>query len=251
MEKRLTNKVAIVTGASKGIGAGIARQMGAAGAKVVVNYASNKTDADKIVNEITGQGGTAIAIQGDVSKSGDVKRIFEETKKAYGRLDILVNNAGIYWALPLEDVKEEDYRKMFDVNVLGALLTSQQALKLFDENGGSIINISSIVSTDAAPTLSVYGASKAAMSLITTSLAQELAPKNIRVNSVRPGMILTEGQANFGFVPGNPFVEVMKGRTALGRLGTPDDIANVVIFLATDQANFVTGQEIEVSGGFK
>ncbi|MES2554925.1 MAG: glucose 1-dehydrogenase [Bacteroidota bacterium] len=251
MNKKLANKVVIVTGASKGIGAGIAKQMGKEGAKVVVNYSSSKTDADNVVNEIMNNGGTAIAIQGDVSKSTDVKRLFEETKKAFGSLNVLVNNAGIYWALPLEDFKEEDYRQMFDVNVLGTLLTSQEALKLFDEQGGSIINISSIVSTGADPTLSVYGASKAAMSLITNVLSKELAPKNIRVNSVRPGMILTEGQATIGLVQGNPFVEVMKGRTALGRLATPEDIGNMAVFLSTDEASIITGQEIEVSGGFK
>jgi 3-oxoacyl-[acyl-carrier protein] reductase len=193
MSKKPENKVVIVTGASKGIGAGIAKQMGAAGAKVVVNYASGRADTDKVVNEITNNGGTAVAVQGDVSKSADVKRIFAETKNAFGTLDVLVNNAGVYSALPIEDFNEDAYRKMFDLNVLGTLLTSQEALKLFNEKGGSIINISSIVSKDAAPTLSVYGASKAAMSLITNVLSKELAPKNIRVNSLLPGMILTKG----------------------------------------------------------
>ena len=251
MSKKLENKVVIVTGASKGIGAAIAKQMGAEGANVVVNYASSLDDAEKVVSEITSAGGTAIAVQGDVSKSADVKRLFEETRKTYGELDILVNNAGIYWAEPLEDFKEDSYRKMFDINVLGTLLTAQESLKLFKEKGGSIINISSIVSKDAAPTLSVYGASKAAMSLITTVLSKELAPKNIRVNSVLPGMVLTEGQATMGMVQGNPFVEVVTGRTALGRLATPEDVGNMAVFLSTDAASIITGQEIEVSGGFK
>lgn len=251
MNRKLENKIVIVTGASKGIGAGIARQMAAAGAKVVVNYASSKADADKVVNEITDKGGTAIAVQADVSKSADVKRLFEETKKAFGSLHVLVNNAGVFAGLPLAEFTEEAYRKMFDVNVLGTLLTSREALTLFDEEGGSIINISSIVSTDPEPTLSVYGASKAAMSLLTNALSKELGPKNIRVNSLRPSMILTEGLASLGVVPGNPFVDVMKGRTALGRLATAEDIGNMAVFLSTEEARMVTGQEIEVSGGFK
>lgn len=253
MSKKLTGKVVIVTGASKGIGAGIAKQMGAAGAKVVVNYASSKEDADKVVNEITKNGGTAIAVQGDVSKSTDVTRLFEETKKAFGGLDILVNNAGIYWTLPLGDFTEDSYRKMFDVNVLGTLLASQAALKLFDGKGGSIINISSVAAKDPENTLSVYGATKAAMSLLTTSLSKELGPKNIRVNSILPSMVLTEGLARLGLVANtdNPFINLMTSRTALGRLGTPEEIGSVAVFLSTDEASFVTGQEIEVSGGFK
>jgi len=253
MSKKLANKVAIVTGASKGIGAGIAKQLGAAGANVVVNYASSKTDADKVVKEITSNGGTAIAVQGDVSKSKDVTRLFEETKNAFGGLDILVNNAGIYWTLPLPDFTEDAYRKMFDVNVLGTLLASQAALKLFDAKGGSIINISSVAATNPEVTLSVYGATKAAMSLLTTSLAKELGPKNIRVNSLRPSMILTEGLASLGLLPNtdNPYVNIMTTRTALGRLGTAEDIGNVAVFLSTEEASFVTGQEIEVTGGFK
>jgi len=253
MSKKLANKVAIVTGASKGIGAGIAKQLGAAGANVVVNYASSKTDADKVVKEITSNGGTAIAVQGDVSKSKDVTRLFEETKNAFGGLDILVNNAGIYWTLPLPDFTEDAYRQMFDVNVLGTLLASQAALKLFDAKGGSIINISSVAATNPEVTLSVYGATKAAMSLLTTSLAKELGPKNIRVNSLRPSMILTEGLASLGLLPNtdNPYVNIMTTRTALGRLGTAEDIGNVAVFLSTEEASFVTGQEIEVTGGFK
>ncbi|PBQ32767.1 hypothetical protein CNR22_13620 [Sphingobacteriaceae bacterium] len=251
MDKKLANKVVIVTGASKGIGAGIAKQMGAAGAKVVVNYSTSKADADKVVSEITKKGGTAIAIQGDVSKSKDVKRLFEETKKEFGNLNVLVNNAGVFAGVSLENFTEEAYRKMFDVNVLGTLLTSHEALKLFDEKGGSIINISSIVSTEPEPTLSVYGASKAAMSLLTYALSKELGPKNIRVNSLRPSMILTEGLASLGVTPDNPYVEVMTNRTPLGRLATAEDIGNMAVFLSTEEAGMVTGQEIEVTGGFK
>ncbi|RCR67889.1 SDR family NAD(P)-dependent oxidoreductase [Larkinella punicea] len=253
MSNKLANKVVIVTGASKGIGAGIAKQMGAEGAKVVVNYVSSKEDADNVVNAITNQGGTAIAIQGDVSKSDDVKRLFGETKEAFGGLDVLVNNAGIYWALPLADFTEDAYRKMFDVNVLGTLLTSHEALTLFDEKGGSIINISSVAGRDPEVTLSVYGATKAAMSLLTTSLSKELGPKNIRVNSILSSMILTEGLASLGLVANtdNPYINLMTSRTALGRLGTAEEIGHVAVFLSTDEASFVTGQEIEVSGGFK
>jgi len=253
MTKKLANKVALVTGASKGIGAGIAKQLGAAGAKVVVNYASSKADADKVVAEITNSGGTAIAIQGDVSNSKDVIRLFEKTKNAFGGLDILVNNAGIYWALPLADFTEEAYRKMFDVNVLGTLLASQQALKLFEGKGGSIINISSVAATSPEVTLSVYGATKAAMSLLTTSLSQELGPQNIRVNSLLPTMVLTEGLASLGLVANteNPYITQMIDRTPLGRLATPEDFGNMAVFLSTDEASMITGQEIGVSGGFK
>ncbi len=188
-----------------------------------------------------------------MSKSEDVKRLFEETKKAFGGLDVLVNNAGIYWALPLADFTEDAYRRMFDVNVLGTLLTSHEALKLFDEKGGSIINISSVAGKDPELTLSVYGATKAAMSLLTTSLSKELGPKNIRVNSILPSMVLTEGLASLGLVANtdNPYISLMTSRTALGRLGTAEEIGNVAVFLSTDEASFVTGQEIEVSGGFK
>ena len=253
MDKKLANKVVIVTGASKGIGAGVAKQMGAEGAKVVVNYSSNKSDADCVVNEITENGGTAIAIQGDVSKSQDVIRIFEETKKVFGGLDVLVNNAGVYWATPLADFTEDAYRKMFDVNVLGTLLASQAALKLFDGKGGSIINISSVAAKDPENTLSVYGATKAALSLLTTSLSRELGPNNIRVNSILPSMVLTEGLASLGLVANtdNPYIGLMTSRTALGRLATTEDIGNVAVFLSTDEASMVSGQEIAVSGAFK
>jgi len=253
MSRKLLNKVAIVTGASKGIGAGIAKQMGAAGAKVVVNYASSQEDADRVVSEITKNGGTAIAIQGDVSKSKDITRLFEETKKAFGGLDILVNNAGIYWTLPLGDFTEEAYRKMFDVNVLGTLLASQAALKLFDGKGGNIINISSVAAKAPENTLSVYGATKAAMSLLTTSLSKELGPDNIRVNSILPSMVLTEGLASLGLIANtnNPYINLMTDRTALGRLATSEDIGNMAVFLSTEEAKMVTGQEIEVSGGFR
>lgn len=253
MSKKLENKVVIVTGASKGIGAGIAKQMGAAGAKVVVNYASSKTDADKVVNEINNNGGTAIAVRGDVSKSEDINRLFEETKKAFGGLDVLVNNAGVYWTVPLGDFTEDAYRKMFDVNVLGTLLASKAALGLFDEKGGSIINISSVAATAPEVTLSVYGATKAAMSLLTTSLSQELGPKKIRVNSLIPSMVLTEGLASLGLVANtdNPYISLMESRTPLGRLATPEDFGHMAVFLSSEQANMVTGQEIAVSGGFK
>lgn len=253
MSKKLAGKVAIVTGASKGIGAGIAKKMGLAGAKVVVNYSSSQEDAEKVVSEIISDGGIAIAVQGDVSISKDITRLFEETKNAFEGLDILVNNAGVYWTSPLQDFKEEDYRKMFDVNVLGTLLASQAALKLLEGKGGSIINISSVAAKSPEVTLSVYGATKAAMSLLTTTLSQELGPKNIRVNSLLPTMVLTEGLASLGLVAGteNPYITQMVDRTPLGRLATAEDFGNMAVFLSTEEASMVTGQEIGVSGGFR
>jgi 3-oxoacyl-[acyl-carrier protein] reductase len=260
MSKRLENKVVIITGASKGMGAEMAKMMSGEGAKVVVNYASSKTDADKVVNEITENGGTAIAVQGDVSKSDDVKRIFEETQKAYGRLDVLVNNAGMYNFAPLAGVTEETYRKTFDLNVLGVILTSQEALKMFDENGGSIINISAALTRSPEAFQTVYAASKNAVNSITISLAQELGHKNIRVNAILPGPVITEGvkkmQANMPMKKVEPAEEQSMGnkmvsRTALGRIGKPEDIANMAVFLASNEAIFVTGQLIDLSGGYK
>jgi 3-oxoacyl-[acyl-carrier protein] reductase len=260
MSKRLENKVIIVTGASKGMGAGIAKLMGAEGAKMVVNYASSKTDADNVVNEITNNGGTAIAIQGDISKLADVKHLFEETQKAFGKLDVLVNNAGMYSFAPLEAVTEDAYRKTFDLNVLGVILTSQEAIKMFDTKGGSIINISAALTRNPEAHQTIYASSKNAVNSITISLAQELGPKNIRINAILPGPIITEGvkkmQANMPVkkveaseVPnmGNKMIS----RTALGRIGKPEDIANMAVFLASEEANFVTGQLIDLSGGYK
>ncbi len=253
MSNNVANKVVIVTGASKGIGAGIAKQMGLHGARLVINYATGKADAEKLVQGITNAGGTAIAIQADMSKAADVQRLFEETNATYNDLDVLVNNAGIYEFGPLEGFTENAYRRMFDVNVLGVLLASQQALKFFNAKGGSIINISSFASKNPEPYSLVYAATKAAVSSITTSLSQELGPKKIRVNSILPGGILTEGVAKLGMSTdaSDPVVKQMISRTALGRMGTPEDIGKLAVFLASDEAFFITGQEIEISGGFK
>jgi 3-oxoacyl-[acyl-carrier protein] reductase len=251
MTMKLENKVVIVTGASKGIGAGIAKQMGLEGAKVVVNYASSASDAEKVVTEITNNGGTAIAVKGDMSKQADVKNLFEQTIQSFGKLDTLVNNAGIYEFAPLAAFSEDSYRSVFAVNVLGLLLASHEAEKLFGENGGSIINISSFASTRPEPYSVVYGASKGAVDTITTALAQELGPKNIRVNSIRPGGVLTEGVEKLGATADSEPIQQMIKRSALGRMVTPNDIAKLAIFLASDDSQIITGQFIEVSGGFK
>ena len=251
MSKKLENKVVIVTGASKGIGAGIAKQMGVSGAKVVVNYASSKEGAEAVVAEIVKSGGNAIAVQGDMSKQTDVKRLFEETVKVFGGLDVLVNNAGIYEFALLDTFTEDSYRRMFDINVLSLLLTSQEAVKLFSTNGGSIINISSFASTRPEPYSVVYGATKSAVDNITTSLSQELGPKNIRVNSIRPGGVFTEGVASLGATEDSDAIKGMVNRSALGRMATPNDIGKMAVFLASDDSTIITGQTIEVSGGFK
>lgn len=251
MSKKLENKVVIVTGASKGIGAGIAKQMGVSGAKVVVNYATSKEGAEAVVAEIVKSGGNAIAVQGDISKQTDVKRLFEETVKVYGGLDVLVNNAGIYEFAVLDTFTEDSYRRMFDINVLSLLLTSQEAVKLLCANGGSIINISSFASTRPEPYSVVYGATKSAVDNITTSLSQELGPKNIRVNSIRPGGVFTEGVASLGATEDSDAMKGMVNRSALGRMATPNDIGKMAVFLASDDSTIITGQTIEVSGGFK
>jgi 3-oxoacyl-[acyl-carrier protein] reductase len=251
MKKNLENKVVIVTGASKGIGAGIAKQMGAAGAKVVVNYSSSKEGADAVVNEIKQGGGNAISLQGDMSKQADVKNLFAQTVKAFDGLDALVNNAGIYEFALLESFTEDSYRRTFDVNVLGLLLTSYEAVKLFGPNGGSIINIGSFAGTRPEPYSTVYAASKGAVDSITYALSQELGPKKIRVNSIRPGGILTEGVAKIGATEDSDAIKGMIARSALGRMATSKDIGNMAVFLASDESVIVTGQTIEVSGGFK
>ena len=247
----LTGKVAVVTGASKGIGAGIAKELATAGAAVVVNYASSKAGAERVVAEIKEIGGTAIAVQGDVSKVSDVRRLFAETRKALGRLDVLVNNAGVYHvSQPLEEVTEAEYRWHFDTNVLGPLLATQEAVKHFGPSGGTVINIGSIASTKPAAALVVYSATKGALDTMTRVLAVELAPKNIRVNSVNPGYVLTEGSEAAGFDPASDASKQMVARTALGRPGRPDDIARIVAFLASDQSGWLTGERIEASGGY-
>jgi 3-oxoacyl-[acyl-carrier protein] reductase len=246
--KKLNEKVAIVTGASKGIGASIARHLAAEGASVVVNYASSKEGAERVVAEITGEGGKAIAVQADVAKKAAIERLFAETKKQFGRLDILVNNAGIYEFLPLEAVTEEHFHKHFNLNVLGLILASQEAVKYFGAEGGCIINISSVVSTLPAANGSVYSATKAAVDAITGSLAKELGPRHIRVNSINPGMVETEGVHAAGFAEGD-FRKQIESRTPLGRIGQPRDIAPAAVFLASADASWITGETLYISGG--
>lgn len=245
---KLKNKVAVITGASKGIGASIAKCFAAEGAKVVVNYASSKEDADKVVKEITDNGGDAIAVQGDVSKESDVTRIFEETKNAFGTLDILVNNAGIYQYAPIEEFSAQSFHSQFNVNVLGSLLSIQAALKSFGEKGGNIINVSSGASNMPLPTGSVYSATKAALDAITISLSKEFSGRNIRINSILPGIVETEGSRSAGFI-GSDAETKFVATTPLGRTGRPEDIAKVAVFLASDDAGWITGEKISVSGG--
>ena len=248
--KKLAGQVAVVTGASKGIGASIAKHLAAEGASVVVNYASSKTGADKVVSEITGAGGKAVAVQGDVAKKADIERLFAETKKAYGRLDILVNNAGVYEFAPLEQITEEHFHKQFNLNVLGLLLTTQEALKHLPPAGGSIINLSSVVGIAPLPNAAVYSATKAAVDAITKSLARELGPRKIRVNSINPGMIETEGVHAAGFAEGD-FRKQVETQTPLGRIGQPQDVATVATFLASTDSGWITGETFLVSGGFR
>jgi 3-oxoacyl-[acyl-carrier protein] reductase len=246
----LTGKVAIVTGASKGIGAAIAKGLGAAGAAVVVNYASSKAGADRVVAEITGTGGAAIAVQGDVSKAADVQRLFAETTQAFGALDVLVNNAGVYQFEPIEAVTEAEFHREFDVNVLGPILMIQEALKHFGPQGGSVINISSLASENPTPMLLVYAATKSAVDSITRVLARELGPRKIRVNTIAPGGVETEGLRRMGII-GSDFEQQMVAQTPLGRLGQPEDIARVAVFLASEDAGWVTGEHMTVSGGWR
>jgi 3-oxoacyl-[acyl-carrier protein] reductase len=245
---KLTGKVAVVTGASKGIGASIAEHLAAEGAKVVVNYSSSKAGADKVVANIKAKGGEAIAVQGNVAKEADIENLFAETKKAYGKLDILVNNAGVFEFLPLDAVTPEHFHKQFDLNVLGLILTTKEAVKLIGPAGGSIINISSIVGPMPAPTASVYSATKAAVDAVTVALAGELGPKKIRVNSLNPGMVETEGLHSVGFADSD-FRKHVEATTPLGRIAQPNDIATAAVFFASDDAGWVTGQTLIVAGG--
>src|ERR1700704_2321618 len=242
---KLTSKVAIVTGASKGIGAAIAKGLAAGGASVVVNYASSREGADRVV----GKGGKAIAVAADVSKAADVQRLFAATKKAFGALDVLVNNAGVYRFAPLEGVPEDEFHRQFNTNVLGVLLASREAVKFFGPDGGSIINISSVASTSPMPTAVVYSATKAAVDTITRVLAKELGPRKIRVNAINPGGVETEGVHSMGII-GSEFETQMVARTPLGRLGQPDDIASVAVFLASAGSGWITGETIAVGGGY-
>jgi 3-oxoacyl-[acyl-carrier protein] reductase len=247
---KLAGKVAVVTGASKGIGAAIAKQLAAEGASVVVNYASSKTGADKVVAEITSAGGKAVAVQGDVARKADIERLFAETNETFGQLDVLVNNAGIYEFAPLEQITEEHFHKQFNLNVLGLLLTTQEALKHFNPAGGSIINLSSVVSTWTPPNGSVYSATKAAVDAVTGSLAKELGARKIRVNAVRPGMVETEGTRTAGITESD-MRKQYEAQASLGRIGQPQDIATAVTFLASSDSSWITGETLLISGGFR
>ena len=247
---KLNGKIAVVTGASKGIGAGIAKQLAAEGAAVIVNYASAKSDADKIVDEISKVGGKAVAVQANVAKKSEVERLFADAEKALGKIDILVNNAGVYEFVPLEDTTEQQFHRMFDTNVLGMLLVTQVALKHFNSNGGSIINIGSLASSLTPPTAVVYNATKGAVDAITHTLAKELGPRRIRVNSVNPGMVITEGATAGGFTEGD-FRKALEAQTPLGRIGQPDDIAPAAVFFASDDSKWVTGETLLIAGGLR
>jgi 3-oxoacyl-[acyl-carrier protein] reductase len=246
MASKLTGKVAVVTGASKGIGAAIAKQMADAGAAVVVNYSSSKEGADRVVYDITKGGGRAVAVKANMARKAEIERLFAEAKKAFGRIDILVNNAGIYEFAPIEGITEEHFHKQFDLNVLGLLLAAQEGVKYFGPDGGSIINVSSLVSTTAVPNSAVYSATKGAVDAATRALAKELGPRKIRVNSINPGPVETEGTSDL-------FDENMRQHfiadTPLGRIGRPEDIAPVAVFLASADSGWITGQTIYLAGG--
>jgi 3-oxoacyl-[acyl-carrier protein] reductase len=247
---KLNSKVAVVTGASKGIGAGIAKRLAAEGASVVVNYASGKQDADRVVAEIKQQGGNAVALQADVSKASDVQNLFAETKRAFGKLDVLVNNAGVYEFAPLAEITEEQFHRQFNTNVLGLLLATQEAAKLFGADGGSVINIGSMASRMTPPMSAIYTATKGAVDAITQVLSKELGPRKIRVNSINPGMVETEGARAAGFI-GSDFQKRSEAQTPLGRIAQPDDIAPIAVFLASADSGWLTGETMLASGGLR
>lgn len=250
MAKKLAGKVAVVTGASKGIGASIAKYLAAEGAAVVVNYSSSKTGADRVVSEIASNGGKAIAVQANVANEPEIARLFAETKKAFGKLDILVNNAGVYEFSPLESVSGEHFHKQFDLNVLGLLLTSKEAAKYFGPEGGSIVNIGSAVSSITPPNTSVYTATKGAVDAVTRTLAKELGPRKIRVNAINPGMVLTEGVQTAGFDTGE-FRQQIEAQTPLGRIGQVEDIAPAAVFFASADSGWITGETLRIAGGLR
>ena len=247
---KLSGRIALVTGASKGIGAEIARELAAEGANVMVNYASDKAGADRVVDEIAKRGGTAIAIQANVAKKADVERLLNSTEAAFGKLDILVNNAGVYEFKSLEEITEEHFHRQFDVNVLGLLLTTQTAVNHFNPAGGSIINISSAVTSLTPPASAVYTGSKGAVDAITRTLAKELGSRRIRVNAINPGMVETEGMVSGGFDRGE-FRTSVEAQTPLGRIGKPDDIAPAAVFLASDDSKWITGEILRIAGGLR
>jgi len=246
---KLKDKVAVVTGASKGIGAAIAKALAAEGASVVVNYASSKEGAERVVADIVKEGGQAVAVQGDVAKQSDVERVFTETKKAFGKLDVLVNNAGVYQFAPLGEITEEQFHRQFNTNVLGTILASQEAVKHFN-GAGNIINISSTVTEITPPASAVYTATKGAVDAVTRVLAKELGPRKIRVNSINPGLVETEGTQSQGFI-GSEFQKHIETQTPLGRIAQPDDIAPIAVFLASDDSGWLTGETVFASGGLR
>jgi len=248
--QKLAGKVAVVTGASKGIGAGIAKHLAAEGAAVVVNYASSEEDADRVVDKITKRGGQAIAVQGDVARKTDIERLFAATNKAFGRLDILVNNAGVYQFTPLEEVTENEFHREFNTNVLGLILATREAVKYFGVEGGSVINIGSAASSVTPPASVIYTATKGAVDAVTRVLAKELGSRKIRVNSINPGAVETEGYRAIG-IPGSDFEKQTAAQTPLGRIGQPRDIAPVVVFLASSDSAWITGETLRVAGGFR
>jgi 3-oxoacyl-[acyl-carrier protein] reductase len=250
MSNKLTGKVAVVTGASKGIGAAIALHLAAEGAAVVVNYASSKAGAEKVVAQIAGKGGQAVAVQADVAKPEDIRRLFAEAKKAFGAVDILVNNAGVYEFAPLDEVTPEHFHKQFNLNVLGLLLATREAVRYFGAGGGSVINISSVAATNAPATASVYSATKAAVDAVTRSLAKELGPKRIRVNAINPGMVETEGVHTAGLAESD-FRRQIEAQTPLGRIGQPEDIGPAAVFLASADAGWITGETLHIAGGYR
>jgi 3-oxoacyl-[acyl-carrier protein] reductase len=250
MSGKLTGKVAVVTGASKGIGAAIAKQFAAEGAAVVVNYSASKEAAERVVADIVRNGGKAVAVQADVAKKPDIRRLFSAARETFGRLDVLVNNAGVYEFAPLEAITPEHFHKLFDLNVLGLILATQEAAKHFGPNGGSVVNISSVVSTAAPPNTAVYSATKAAVDAVTRSLAKELGPRKIRVNSINPGMVETEGFRAQG-IHESELRKQLEAQTPLGRIGQPDDIAPAAAYLASDDSKWVTGETHYISGGLR
>ena len=250
MSKKLAGKVAVVTGASKGIGASIAKHFAEEGAAVVVNYSSSRSEADRVVAEITSKGGKALAVQANVAKEADIQRLFAVAREAFGSLDVLVNNAGIYEFSPLENLTAEHFHKQFDLNVLGLLLASREAVKAFGPAGGNIINISSLVSTAAVPDASVYSATKGAVDALTRSLAAELGPRHVRVNAINPGMVETEGVKSAGIAESD-FRKQVESQTPLGRIGQPQDIATAAVFLASNDSEWITGETLRIAGGFR
>ena len=250
MTDKLSGRVAVVTGASKGIGAALAVHLAAEGAAVIVNYASSKAGAERVVDAIIGRGGKAVAVQADVARKADIQRLFAETQATFGRLDVLVNNAGVYESAPLEEVTAEQFHRLFDLNVLGLLLATQEAVRHFGPEGGSVINISSVVATAAPPNFSVYSATKAAVDAVTRSLAKELGPRKIRVNAINPGMVETEGTHAQGISSGDLRKQV-EAQTPLGRIGQPGDIGPAAVFLASADSGWITGETIHITGGYR